>query len=287
MGFQSFARIGKAFDEGKFHYQYVTKTSTPAPAATRLFVDMNQTSGQPKYNAFAGSSLTFTPLVGAGNDGIYTGPFIPGSTKHLVRWSSTNISTTTSAPPDYVYLCDYLGFYPLIDCDNVDLQEMDNTVTLPRYADGEGVRIVLITQAPITSSAPITINYINTQNNARSATFSIVAGAAIGVCVASTGSVADADEANPFFPLAGGCTGVKSITSVQFSASAGGFICAALVRPLATLMHFESGITTEKYFGFDTQSLPEIKQGAYLNYLINKSTQSASSIRSELVFINT
>lgn len=287
MGFQSFARIGKAFDDGKFHYQYVTKATLPSPSATNFFVDLNQTSGQPKYNAFAGSSLAFTPLVGSGNAGVYPGPFITGSTKHLARWQTININTTTSAPPDYVHLCDYLGFYPLIDCDETSQQDFDNTLTLPRYEDGEGVRIVLITQAPMTITAPLTINYVNTLGNQRSSTHNVSAGAAIGVCVTSSGTTGASGAATPFFPLAGGCSGVKYIESVSFGSGAGGFICAALVKPLATIMNYESSIPTEKNFGFETQNLPEIKDGAYLNFLIHRSTQVAGSFRSELVFINT
>lgn len=286
MSFQSFARIGKAFDDGKYHYQYVTKTTTPNAGSSNLFVDMNQTSGQPKYNAFAGSSLAFTQLVGSGNAGVYSGPFITGSTKHLLRWQTVNINTTTSSPPDYVHLCDYLGFYPLIDCDETGQQDLDNTSTLPRYTDGEGVRIVLITQAPMTVTAPVTISYVNSLGNSRSSTHNVSAGNAIGVCVSTSGTTGGVSTATPFFPLAGGCSGVRYIESITFGSGAGGFICAALVKPLATIMNYESTNVTEKNFGFDTKNLPEIKEGAYLNFLIQRSTSASASLRSELVFIN-
>ena len=48
--------------------------------------------------------------------------------------------TTTNGSPDHVHLLDYLMFYPLIDLDDDVEQVMDNTVTLPRYDDGAGVR---------------------------------------------------------------------------------------------------------------------------------------------------
>jgi hypothetical protein len=289
MGFGSFAKIGKSFDDGKYHYQYVTKTATPVPGTAGYFVDMNQTSGQPKYNAFAGSSLSFTPLEGSGNAGVYPGPFLTGSTKHLARWQVLNSNTSANTiPPDHIYLCDYLGFYPLIDCDDVDIQPMDNSVGLTRYTDAEGVRIVLIVQAPITATASVTITYTNSSNvSGRTTTVNIIPGAAIGVCATGTGTAGGAGQVTPFLPLASGCSGVKFIESVQFAASAGGFICAALVKPLASIMTYESNIPVEKMYGVENHNLPEIKQGAYLNFLIQRAGTNAGSLRSELIFINT
>lgn len=44
-------------------------------------------------------------------------------------------------------LLDYLGFYPFIDESVTDKQFTDNTVTLPRYADGDGVQIMPVVVA--------------------------------------------------------------------------------------------------------------------------------------------
>lgn len=289
MGFTSFANLGKAIhDEGRFHYQYVTKTATPAPGTAGFFVDMNQTSGQPKYNAFAGTQLAFTPLTGEGNAGVYVGPTISGSTKHLLRWQCLNAnSAANTVPPDHVILCDYLGFYPLIDCDDGDIQVMDNTQTLTRYTSGEGVRVVLIVQAPMLSTARLTINYTNSDGvSGRSTTFNVIPGAAIGVCATGTGTAGGTGQATPFWPLADGDAGVRLIESVQFSASAGGFICAALVKPIATMTILESGVPVEKCFGFENQNIPKIESGAYLNFIIKRVGTNAGSLRSELIFVN-
>lgn len=289
MGFGSFAKIGKSYDDGKYHYQYVTKTTTPAPGTAGFFVDMNQTSGQPKYNAFAGTALSFTPLVGEGNGGVYVGPFISGSTKHLARWQCVNInSSANTTPPDYVFLNDYLGFYPLIDCDDIDTQVLDNSQSLPRYVNGEGVRIMLVVQAPLLNTASYTINYTNSSGvSGRSVTFNIVPGLSIGVCATGSGSVnGGANEVSPFVPLASGDAGVRSIQSIQFSAGAGGFICLCLVKPISQLQIFETAVPCEKVYGFENQMMPEIKEGAYLNFAIMRSGTAAGSLRSELIFLN-
>lgn len=279
MSFRGFNKIGKAIEEeGKFHYQYVTKTTQPTPGTAGFFVDLNQTGGIPKYNAFAGSQLAFTPLTGSGNNGVYPGNFLAGSTKHLLRWQVLNTNTAANTvPPDHIILSDYLGFYPLIDCDDVDTQLCDNTQTLTRYTDAIGVRIVLIVQAPMTATAPMSITYTNSDNIQVTTTANLIPGTSIGVCATAVGTGGGASQATPFWPLGDGCKGVKRIDSIQMASSAGGFVCAALVKPLAEIMTYESNVPVEKSFAIERQMPPEIKDGAYLNFMIKRVGTSAGS----------
>lgn len=291
MGFDSFGKYGDAFEDGKYHYQYLFKTVTPTPSAANTFVDLNQTSGHPKYNAFVGSQATFTPLTGSGNGGIYPGPFGSGSsTKHLMRWNAMNpgnASGGTAAPPDMLILCDYLGFYPLIDCDDTSEQSMDNTLSLTRYTTGDDVRIALIVTAPMTSTASLAINYTNSEGvTGCISEHNVYPGTTIGSCATATGTGGAVGNVTPFWPFAGGCRGVRSVESVTFASSAGGFICMALVKPLAYLNCYEQGVTSEKMFGFEVQNPPEIKSGAYLNLMLARSNTAAGTLRSEFVFIN-
>lgn len=285
---KSFSQVGKAIaNDGKYHYQYVTKATTPVPITAGYFVDMNQSAGQPKYNAFSGTAQAFNVLTGGDNGGVYCGNFIPNNTKHLLRWQGVNVNTAANTTsPDLIYLNDYLGFYPLIDCDDSDVQTMDNTQTLSRYSDGDGVRIVLIAQAPMTTAVSATITYTNSQGvTGRTSTFIVLPAGNIGVC-ASSSTNGSTNAVGPFWPLAAGDVGVRAIESIQFAAGAGGFICMALVKPLTQLQLLEAGTPVEKSFGFQNQNLPEIKQGAYLNFLIQRSGTNAGSFRSELIFVN-
>lgn len=291
MGFNSFGKYGEAFDEGRMHFAYVYKALTPTPAAANTFVDLNQTSGLPKYNAFVGSQYTFTPLTGTGNGGIYVGSYGSGSsTKHLMRMQALNpgnASGGTAAPPDYLHLCDYLGFYPLIDSDSIDQQDMDNSTTLTRYTDGAGVRIVLIATAPMSSSATLTISYTNSAGVAgRISSYSVYPATSIGSCATASGSTGAASTVSPFWPLVGGDQGVRSIESMTFSSPCGGFICAALVKPIAGMGILELAVPSEKVFGFEVQNPPEIKPGAYLNFLWLRSNTAAATFSGELIFIN-
>lgn len=285
MSLRSYANIGQSItDNGKFHYQYLTKLTVPAHATAGRFIDLNQSAGQPKYNPFAGAELTATALYGSGNAGIYPGNFISGSSKHLLRWQMFQLN----GPPDYVYLNDYLMFYPLIDCDNVDQQDMINVETLPRYTNGDGVRIVLIASAPMALTAALTINYTNSDGvSGRTFTANVIAAPAIGVCATVGGGTAGTqDQASPFWPLASGDKGVRSIESVTFGAGAGGFLVACLVKPIANLQLYENIVASEKSFGFENQMLPEIFDGAYLNLLIQRGNTGTGNYRGEFIFIN-
>lgn len=285
MALAGFFNLGNSIaDDGKYHYQYIYKPSVPAHATAGYFIDLNQSSGTPKYNPFAGSELTATPLIGQGNGGIYPGNFVSGSSKHLLRWQMLAVAASI---PNYVYLNDYLSFYPLIDCDNVDQQDMVNIDPLPRYVDGDGVRIVLIVTAPMALTASLTITYTNSDGvSGRTATANVIPGLAIGVCATASGSAGASNVATPFWPLASGDKGVRSIESVQFAAGAGGFITACLVKPLAQMTILETNIPTEKNYGFEHQNPPEIKEGAYLNLLIQSGSTTTGNYRGEMVFIN-
>lgn len=286
---RNFGQIGRSIEEdGKYHYAYVHKPTVPTHSNAGRFIDLNQSAGTPKYNPFVGAELTSTRLIGGGNAGIYPGNFISGSSKHLARFQMVNLSATTSAPPDNCYLNDYLMFYPLIDCDNLDQQDMINTVTLPRYQDAIGVRIVLIATAPMSTAASLTINYTNELGvSGRSVTATVIAAPNIGVCATVGGGTSGAvAQASPFFPLAENDLGVSRIDSVQFNEGAGGFMCLALVMPIATLPLLETAVACEKVFGINHQRLPEIYEGAYLNLMIARGNNGNGNYRAELIFIN-
>ncbi len=282
MSFQSFAAIGRKAAEN-IHWQYVYKPTVPAHGTAGLFIDLNQSAGIPKYNPFAGSALTATPLTGAGNFGIYAGNFISGRSKHLISMQLLQ-TTVANGPPDYAYLLDYLTFYPLIDADDPTEQLMDNTQPLPRYSDG---KVVIIVQAPMAASAPMTINYTNQDGvSGRTSTHTLVTGIVIGALATGVGSSGATNAANPFFPLANGDTGVRSIESVTMGGSAGGFLCAAIVRPIAQIADYESNVPTEKTFPIFGMYPPEILDGACLNFIVHRGGSATGGYRAELLFVN-
>jgi hypothetical protein len=139
-------------------------------------------------------------------------------------------------------------FYPYIDLDNTDQQDLTNDVTLPRYTDGKGVRMLMMMQTPGTSTATnITINYTNQDGVAKTITTAYRASGAIGVIGPNMISTSGG-SAGPFFPLADGDRGVRSVQSVQLAAGVGGFGVMLLAKPLFTMSANELSSTVEKNF---------------------------------------
>jgi len=287
MAVNSFASIGNAFDNGKVHYQYVYKGAIPSPGTAGYFVDTSLSSGTPKYNGYIGNALEATPFSGSGNNGIYVGNYLAGSTKHLVRWQAVYAGASTPIP-SYLMLMDYLLFYPLIDLDSVDQQDFDNTLSLTRYTSGEGVRAFIVLTAPMSISANCTVVYTNSDGvTDRTVSFSLIPGSGNGIVVSGSDlSGGVAGSTTPFIPLSSGDKGIRSVQSFTMSGSAGGFATLVLAKPLAELVLYESGVPTEKNFGFETRQMPEVKQGAYLNIIANQGAVQPGNLRCELIFAN-
>lgn len=279
-------QIGKSIeDEGKYYHSYLFKTAIASPGVAGKWVDCSQSTGIPKYNAYAGGATEATQLLGAGNAGIYPGANVTTS-KYLQSWQAYY---TGAAPvPSYLLLCDYLLFYPLIDCDDDTEQTMTNPIGLPRYVSGDGVHMMLVGTVAGTTNATITVTYTNSSGVAgkQSVSTYIIPASAGVICSNSDVSPANTISSTPFLPLADGDKGVRSVQSVQFASPAGGFCTLVLVRPLSSLQVYEASQPSEKTFGPEFLQFPEILSGAYLNLIANQGAAQVGQLRCEFLFCN-
>lgn len=288
MAFNGLRDFSDALDsEGATWTSFIHKTGGPTNVGlSGRWADMSMGAGIPKYNAYVGSQLVATPLTGAGNDGIYCGPApASGLQKYVHAFSLMTTATGATGVPSYWTLADYLMFYPLIDGDNTDLQEMDNTATVPRYAEGGQCMVVCTT--PMSANATCTLSYTNQAGVAgRSTSFSIIASAAVGCIVSSSNTSSAAGSVSPFIPLASGDSSITKIDGITLLTPAGGFFALVIVKPLCNLQLREQNTQTEI-----TQAmmrggvLPEVKSGAYLNLFYNTSgSGSALTLRGSVEF---
>jgi hypothetical protein len=278
MPFRRMIDFATAADGEKDWFSFVHKTSAPVLGAAARWADGSVGAGIPRYNAYLGTSGEFTPMTGAGNNGIFTGPEpAPGEQKVIVDWA-LQCSTTTFAPA-YVILCDYLGHYALLDGDTTDVQEQTST-GLTRYTSGEGVRIIAVCTVPQTTPTAVecTLTYTNSAGvSNRTASF-FVNDANIGVINCAQTSTASATPRTPFVPLANGDTGVRSVEQVQFAASAGGFISLVLVKPICQSVLRETATQVEKTTHLHDARMPVVQSGAYLNFLYTSGQSATSSV---------
>ena len=154
---------------------------------------------------------------------------------------------------------------------------LDNTVTLPRYADGIGVQAMIVAQAPTVGGGSLTLKYIDDQDVER--TTSTIFCAAAQPSGALVTAVAAAAGISSFVPLNAGVRGIKSIVSATVAVANGGLAAIVLVKPhemsyareecrRPTSLPAESfGDAAEIERVRMRAGAPEIKAGAFLGWI--------------------
>lgn len=251
-----------AAENGQYNWSSFRKVPSQATTAG-TWADLSMASGNPSPNFYSGTELQATTLDGT--KGIWHGGDVSPAQKVL---HEVLLQTTTAAAvPSTFTLCDYLLFYPQIDMDSVDLQTMDNTITLPRYTNGDGVRMFLVAQYPYIGGVYFTVTYTNSDG---------VTGRSTGLVRANTvGSISSfvhsatntANSFGAFLPLQSGDRGVRAVESIQFSAPCGGLGAIVLVYPLTTEYLREITAPAEFSLYKDALEMNQVYDGAYLNFI--------------------
>lgn len=263
-GFQNLREYTDAFENGRTHFCSLRKVPSQATTAG-WWADLSMASGNPPPNYYAA-----TPLVAAeldGMRGIFHGADKSPASKHLAQ---IGLMTPTAAMVGRYMICDYLLYYPFVDGDDADTQSMDNTVTLPRYEDGEGVMVMAVIVAPTTGSGIFTFEYVNQDGATVTSPAQQCATTAASIATIATSQQAVAGApGGPFLRLANGDTGVRQINSVTFSVLNGGLLALVLVKPLADIAIREINTMAETEFVRHRAGVRQILDGAYLNLIVN------------------
>lgn len=263
MTINSYKTLAEAHTDGKTIFTPFRKL--PAIATTAgVWFDLSLAPGTPKPNYYTGAELTATTL--SGNNGIYHGQAVAPENKFLAELCVSTVAAALA--PSTFWLCDYLLFYPLVDMDNTDVQELDNTVTLPRYATGDGVQAFLVATNPYIGGASYTINYTNSDGVAGRVSQTATCNTATTIATLVSGGSVGASRFAPFIPLQSGDKGIRSVQSVTFGAPNGGLAALVLCKPLANNYVREITAPNEKCYPINSAAPPVIQDGAYLNFLI-------------------
>lgn len=264
-GFRNFAELGQAA-ESRTHM--ATWRKSPGYAGQiACWYDLSMAPGNPNPNYYASTPLISSALSRSGDGGINHGPNAPGGmAKYLLRSTSISLATT----PYRFVLCDYLLYYPFVDTGDTSAQTMTNSVSLPRYTDGEGVMMIPVIVAPASGYTAFTVNYTNSQGVAGRVTPLIRGniGTVNGYLLGSYAGSNIGDFAAPFLPLQLGDTGVRSIQSVSFSVNDVALVTFVLVKPLADTASINATGAVERTYGLNFQGAPKIEDDAYLNLLM-------------------
>jgi hypothetical protein len=277
MGFRTVRAWADSEAEGRSWLSFFRKVPPSTATIAGQWFDYSTASGVPVPNYYASAPLVAATLEG--REGIY----IPEQStarylKQTVIMSAAASVTGTTNQNQPLMLLDYLLYYPFVDLDAAgEEQVMDNTVTLPRYTDGVGVRAMIVAQAPTVGGGSLTLKYIDDQDVERTtATIFCVAAQPSGALVTA---VTAAAGISPFVPLNAGVRGIKSIVSATVAVANGGLAAIVLVKPHEMSYAREecrrpTSSPTESY-GDAAQiervrmraGAPEIKAGAFLGWI--------------------
>lgn len=269
-GFLNVKDYASAHDEGRTHFCSLRKIPSQASVAG-WWADLSMASGNPLPNYYAATPLAASVLDG--ERGIYHGDDKSPQSMHL---TDLGLMTPTAGLVGQYKLLDYLLFYPFVDGDDADPQAMDNTVALPRYDDGEGVQVMAVAVAPTTGSGQFTFDYIDQDGNAKTSPIQFCTTTAANISNIVSSQPAVTSVSGPFLTLASGSTGVRSITSAQFSVANGGLIALVLVKSLADFAVREINTMSEVSYVTARAGAPRIYDGAYLNLIVNTAATIAA-----------
>lgn len=266
--FKGMWQLTEKIEAGNSFYTFFRKTPSQVTVAGQWF-DMSMSPGNPPPQYYAASPLVAQQMKLSTDGGIRHGANVTPSTKHLE--SFLIMSSSATGLPMTWHLLDYLLYYPFVDTGTNDPQIMTNTNTLPRYTDGVGCQVMVVSVASSTGLQPtFQMSYTNSAG---------VAGRTSAVCTLSTSTINGAIMTNgvaaatsnmPYVPLQSGDRGVRSIESVTFlSGTDVGLLAFVIVKPLLTSTLIEQTAPCEVVCLSHQSALPIIYDDAFLGLLVN------------------
>lgn len=263
--------------DGKVRRYMWRKNPSQATSAGAWF-DISMSPGNPPPKYWFDAPPGVAKAISQSQDGgLYHGANVSPSNKYL-RLFTTNAYGTATGLPMTCYICDYLLYYPSIDDSVTDPQILDNTVTLPRYADGQGVQVIAVSVAARTGGQSFSFSYTNQDGVSGRTSQTVVQNASTAVGQIVTSATATNASANPFIGLQGSDTGVRSIESITMTGADVGLFSLILVKPLAQTIIKETTAPYEKDFFIYSQALPIIKDDAFLSFVCLPTNSIASQL---------
>lgn len=284
MPLNSHKEIVDCYDAGRKRRYSWRKNPTQTTTAGLWFdLAMSPGSPPPKY-WFDAPPLIAKAVSQSVDGGIFHGANVSPSEKYLRI--VTALTATATALPLTLTFCDYLLYYPSIDDGTTDPQVLDNTVTLPRYADGAGVQVLGVSVAGRTGGQSFSFSYTNSAGVSGRTSQTVVqnASAAIGTAIGS--AQATNNSTGPFIGLQAGDSGVRSIESVTMNGADVGLFALILVKPLVTFCLKEITAPYEFDALLQQQVMPQVYDDAFISAVcLPQGTLAATGLIGDLEVI--
>lgn len=266
MGVNSVKQVIDAETEGRLRrYQWRKVPSQVTTAGYWFDLSLSPGNPVPKY-WFDATPLIAKSIAQSTDGGLFHGANTDPQQQFLRMTTATSSSGTGLPLP--LILCDFLLYYPSVDDSLLDEQVLDNTVTLPRYTDGEGVQVIAVTVAGRTGGQSFYFTYTNSDGVSGRTSQIVNQNAISAIGTITTSSLSTLSRSgNPFVGLQSGDSGVRSIESVTMLGVDVGLFSLILVKPLARTMIREQTAPVEKDYLIESSDLPIIEDDAYLSWL--------------------
>lgn len=272
---------------GKYGNVFTNKTFAAAQTAGTWTLLSGHT-GYPVASTFGGTELAYTATDDTWSEGaLYHGGNVSTATKHVLGAGATIVAA--AGAPWFVMAIDLVGYVPLSGANVTSTGTKTVTMTAlgsgggtgDRYANGTGLQLFVAADTALGANAPTcVINYLDTGGGSGATTsFTSTASLPLGALL-NTGTAAN--KFNPFLALAAGNTGVSDIVNIVWSgtAHASGTVIIGLCKPLFTIPVPATGLYSKVDFLNAFPSLPRIRDGANIQFLVfnTGATSSAGSV---------
>lgn len=261
-GFRSVKQYTDAWEAGRSYTAFSRDFPSSSPN-TAPFLDFSTIGGGPPANYYAS-----TPLLAAtldGTTGIYYGDNKAPARRFLTHWSLTGAGNAWAGQ---YFLQDILLYYPFFDGDDLTVQTTDNSVTLPRYTDGDGLQVYAVTQSSGSGGGSLRFTYVNQNGVEKVSPTQFVNSLPVNPGSSmNTGTVAASGTNFPFAMLSDGDSGIRSVTSVQVMSAIGGLFGMVIVKPLASMRLPEGSCEAHQELITMKAGPPRVYDGAYLGLL--------------------
>lgn len=245
------------------------KTPTQTTGAG-IWFDLSMSPGNPVPNYYAAAPNIAIALSQSTDGGIYHGANVNqlGYTKYLKTFAA--MTTTATAVPLPMLLCDYLMYYPFIDMSVTDYQPLITNIALPRYPTGRNVQIMAVEVAGQTGvgNPKFQVQYTNQDGVAGRLTYPVACNTQVvnGTIINTASNTAGCTS--PFLPLQAGDTGVRLIEGIKFYTADVGLISLVLVEVVDDHIIRTIDAPAERNCFTDFSSMPVIADDAYLNLIV-------------------
>ena len=244
---------------------------TPGTYITSLGTGTGANSGA-TYNINISQSVTSQTITGtAYANSFQTGGVVSTNIKNLVDAHVFTLGATSA--PAVMMLYDMLAVYTISSVTTTGAQSFTGQTAWPRYANGVGVRAFLVANQVMGIGTPtVQLSYTNPgavsgQNTPAAPSLPTLATTAPVGMIPYSGT--GAGKFGPFLPLVAGDQGIKSVESINFSATmTSGCMNLVICKPLITLPLTSIGVAGERDYVNQLPSMPVIQDGACLNWLM-------------------